>query len=169
MLHRIRTLRKSAKGARAAGFTIIEVMIVLAIAGVIMAIVFLAIPGFQRSSRNTQRKSDATKLAGLITEYASNNNGRLPTGFKASTSGYLDLTSQTWNILVSPQTASGYTIGVIPSPAPSAPAADTVYVYSGTVCGANSGDTPTTSGATSRNFTIWWGQEGSPSTQCLSQ
>jgi prepilin-type N-terminal cleavage/methylation domain-containing protein len=41
---------------RSRGFTIIEVMIVLAIAGTILLIVFLAIPALQRSERNHNRK-----------------------------------------------------------------------------------------------------------------
>lgn len=45
------------------GFTIIEVMIVLAIAGLILLIVFLAIPSLERSARNTQRKHDAQLIA----------------------------------------------------------------------------------------------------------
>src|SRR5216110_1960554 len=61
------------------GFTIIEVMIVLAIAGLIMLIVFLAVPALQRNSRNTQRKNDVARVLGGIQEYASNQNGFLPT------------------------------------------------------------------------------------------
>ena len=38
------------------GFTIIEVMIVLAIAGLILLIVFLAVPALQRNGRNTTKK-----------------------------------------------------------------------------------------------------------------
>lgn len=64
---------------RSEGFTIIEVMIVLAIAGVIMLVVFLAVPSLQRSSRNTQAKNDAQNVAGAITESISLNNGKLPT------------------------------------------------------------------------------------------
>lgn len=60
------------------GFTIIEVTIVLAIAGLIMAIVFVAVPALQRNAHNTQRKSDASHLAGLVNEYASNHAGELP-------------------------------------------------------------------------------------------
>lgn len=60
------------------GFTIIEVMIVLAIAGLIMLIVFLAVPALQRSSRNTQRKNDIASLAGAVSNYISNNNGAVP-------------------------------------------------------------------------------------------
>lgn len=57
------------------GFTIIEVLIVLAIAGLILLIVFLAVPALQRNSRNTQRKNDIAALGGAINEYTNNNNG----------------------------------------------------------------------------------------------
>lgn len=59
------------------GFTIIEVLIVLAIAGLIMLIVFLAVPALQRNSRNTQRSNDAARVAGAINECLANNNGDL--------------------------------------------------------------------------------------------
>jgi prepilin-type N-terminal cleavage/methylation domain-containing protein len=60
------------------GFTIIEVMIVLAIAGLIMLIVFLAVPALQRTSRNTQRTNDAAGALQAINEYVTNNGGSLP-------------------------------------------------------------------------------------------
>lgn len=60
------------------GFTIIEVMIVLAIAALIMLIVFLAVPNLQRNSRNTGRKSDAGRVGTAATNFVSNNNGTLP-------------------------------------------------------------------------------------------
>ena len=59
------------------GFTIIEVLIVLAIAGLIMMIVFLAVPALQRNSRNTQRKDDVSGVMGAIQEVLNNNNGSL--------------------------------------------------------------------------------------------
>jgi prepilin-type N-terminal cleavage/methylation domain-containing protein len=59
------------------GFTIIEVMIVLAIAGLIMLIVFLAVPALQRNSRNTQRSNDASRTVAAINECATNHNGQL--------------------------------------------------------------------------------------------
>lgn len=61
------------------GFTIIEVMIVLAVAGVIILIVLLAVPALQRSQRNTQRKNDVGALLSAATDYSSNNNGAVPT------------------------------------------------------------------------------------------
>src|SRR5665213_459777 len=59
------------------GFTIIEVMIVLAIAGLILLIVFLAVPALQRSSRNTQRKTDVGRVGSAATTIVSNNNGAM--------------------------------------------------------------------------------------------
>jgi prepilin-type N-terminal cleavage/methylation domain-containing protein len=61
------------------GFTIIEVLIVLAIAGLILLIVFLAVPALQRNQRNTTAKNDAQNILGGIAEYQAANNGQLPT------------------------------------------------------------------------------------------
>jgi prepilin-type N-terminal cleavage/methylation domain-containing protein len=61
------------------GFTIIETLIVLAIAATIFLVVFLAVTALNRSSRNTQRKDDAAAVIAGFSEYASNNSGQLPT------------------------------------------------------------------------------------------
>lgn len=61
------------------GFTIIEVMIVLAIAGLIMLIVFLAVPALQRNQRNTSRKNDISRIGAAINEWGSNNRGAVLT------------------------------------------------------------------------------------------
>lgn len=73
------------KQKRDQGFTIIEVLIVLAIAGLIMLVVFLAIPALQRNSRNTQRTNDVANILGAVGEFVSNNNGKLPTAVSADT------------------------------------------------------------------------------------
>ena len=91
------------KKSNSEGFTIIEVMIVLAIAGLILLIVFLAVPALQRNARNTQRKSDAAHLAGLVAEYVSNHGGVLPT-IVSTTS--LDLSNEHWAIMNTPTTAN---------------------------------------------------------------
>lgn len=66
------------RGGDLGGFTIIEVVLVLAIAGLIFLMVFIALPALQRSQRDTQRRNDMGALASQITQYQSNNNGRLP-------------------------------------------------------------------------------------------
>jgi prepilin-type N-terminal cleavage/methylation domain-containing protein len=63
---------------RTEGFTIIEVLIVLAIAGLILLVVFLAVPALQRNGRNTTRRSDVSKALGAVGELSSSNGGRPP-------------------------------------------------------------------------------------------
>ncbi len=78
------------------GFTIIEVMIVLAIAALILIIVLLAVPALQRNSKNTTSKNDASTIAGAIGEYESNNKGAIPTGgSQASTGAAVQITGGT--------------------------------------------------------------------------
>lgn len=60
------------------GFTIIEVLIVLAIAGLILLVVFLAVPALQRNSRNQQRKQDVAAMLSAVTEWSNNNSGKMP-------------------------------------------------------------------------------------------
>ena len=66
------------KRANKQGFTIIEVVLVLAIAGLIFLMVFVALPALQRSQRDTQRRQDYADLLSSITSYMTNNNGSLP-------------------------------------------------------------------------------------------
>jgi prepilin-type N-terminal cleavage/methylation domain-containing protein len=60
------------------GFTIIEVVLVLAIAGLIFMMVFIALPALQRSQRDTQRKNDMARMQSAIVNYQTNNHNRLP-------------------------------------------------------------------------------------------
>lgn len=60
------------------GFTIIEVVLVLAIAGLIFLMVFIALPALQRNQRDTARKNEVSKVLSAITSYQSNNRGAAP-------------------------------------------------------------------------------------------
>lgn len=60
------------------GFTIIEVVLVLAIAGLIFLMVFIALPALQRSQRDTQRKEDISRVQTAVNNYQSNNRGQIP-------------------------------------------------------------------------------------------
>ena len=68
-------MKNAYKQKREQGFTIIEVMIVLAIAAVILLIVLLAVPALQRNSRNTQRNNDAAQFAAAVNTCIANQNG----------------------------------------------------------------------------------------------
>ena len=74
------------------GFTIVETMIVLAIAGLIILIVLLAVPALQRSSTNTNMKSDASAIAAAISDFESNNGGSIPTTGDFPSTGSLTYT-----------------------------------------------------------------------------
>ena len=60
------------------GFTIIEVVLVLAIAGLIFLMVFIALPALQRAQRDTQRRNDVALIAAAIRQYMKNNHGNPP-------------------------------------------------------------------------------------------
>ncbi len=66
--------------AKEKGFTIIEVVLVLAIAGLIFLMVFIALPALQRGQRDTQRESDLSRMNAQLTNYQSNNKNGIPSG-----------------------------------------------------------------------------------------
>jgi prepilin-type N-terminal cleavage/methylation domain-containing protein len=63
---------------KAKGFTIIEVVLVLAIAGLIFLMVFIALPTLQRNQRDTQRRDDMARMKSQISQYQANNKGAVP-------------------------------------------------------------------------------------------
>lgn len=54
------------------GFTIIEVVLVLAIAGLIFLMVFVALPALQRSQRDTQRRNDMSRVDTSLVQWQTN-------------------------------------------------------------------------------------------------
>ncbi|HVE80743.1 MAG TPA: type II secretion system protein [Candidatus Dormibacteraeota bacterium] len=72
------------------GFTLIEIVIVLAIAALVLAGVLLAVGGAQRSQRDSARKGVAARTATAMENHASNNNGSYPpTATTALAASYL--------------------------------------------------------------------------------
>jgi len=147
------------------GFTIIEVLIVLAIAGLILLIVFIAVPALQRNSRNTQRRNDIASMLGIVSEYSNNNNGQVPTNGNSGLFGknafvgggvgtqqaqvalsYYDSgagMSLTWNNAVTTNTTT----------------LDTVVLRSGAICSGTTGNA-TTTGASGRSIVALFTLEG---------
>ena len=67
------------------GFTIIEVVLVLAIAGLIFLMVFVALPALQRSQRDTQRRNDMSRVDTSLVQWQTNHStdaNNLPAGPK---------------------------------------------------------------------------------------
>jgi prepilin-type N-terminal cleavage/methylation domain-containing protein len=74
----VATKLKRKTTGRQSGFTIVEVLIVLAIAGLIMVVVFLAVPALQRSGRNNSLSSNARGVVAAVGNYMTNNSGAAP-------------------------------------------------------------------------------------------
>jgi len=142
------------------GFTIVEVLIVLAVAGVIMVIVFLAVPALQRNSRNTQRKSDVSRILAGVTEATTNNNGIVPAALPAQATDklsqyvsgdvtYANVTTGTGTVLTAMDTSRVYISNGLKcvSPMPTVNgAASATFSLSGTPM-------QTTTGANTRTIT----------------
>lgn len=60
------------------GFTIIEVVLVLAIAGLIFLMIFLGLPALQRNQRDIARKSWSSNLIANLENVRANNKGSIP-------------------------------------------------------------------------------------------
>lgn len=68
------------KGKKLAGFTIIETILTLAIAGLIFSMVFLVLPGVFANARDGQRRDDILSTVSKLKSFQANNNrGALPT------------------------------------------------------------------------------------------
>lgn len=157
-------MRKLFQKPKEQGFTIIEVMIVLAIAGLILLIVFLAVPALQRNAHNTSIKNDVSGILGGINEYSANNNGKLPTAVTAVTNGSFKLGPNTTCAAVDNcvTVKVGY-VTTVNAPtstvSTAAPALGTVNIYTSATCGGTNGNTPT-AGGTSRQFVAYYALEG---------
>ncbi len=171
---------------RTEGFTIIEVLIVLAIAGLIILIVLLAVPALQRNTRNTGRKEDAGRIATAVNDYVSNNGGALPlnAGWNTATGSCNAIltdagTLNQYNTTANPEICTTNT-GTIASPvaynfyeadnstgtglngaALGAAAANVLILSDQTVC--SGGTSTTTTGANNRNAALLFAVEAGSS------
>jgi prepilin-type N-terminal cleavage/methylation domain-containing protein len=139
------------------GFTIIEVLIVLAIAGLIMLIVFLAVPALQRNARNTQRNNDAATIAAGVNDCLANKNGQVSSCNTAALVGvYLD-------------TAKLNQLTTVFAAAASTSAAQINF---GTTAGScNTAGDATAAGGSARAFSVVYQLESTsatPNTRCLA-
>ena len=60
------------------GFTLVEAILVLGIAGMIFLMMMIALPTLQKQERDTERREDIAWLADAIKKYQTNNRGALP-------------------------------------------------------------------------------------------
>lgn len=132
------------------GFTLIEIVIVLAIAALIMVIVFVAVQGAQRSRRDTAIRNKAAQVVAGLISCASNNSGQVP-GTTGACDTYI--------------TGAGGT-GALGAAAPTAAAPGPT---GGTTnCPATPVATNVTSGSATGYVSSYYWNEGSGSVVCIS-
>jgi len=122
------------------GFTLIEIVLVLAIAGLLLVIVFLAVSGAQKSRRDTQRKNDLSRIAAQLESYASNTNGCYPAMAAPCTTvswnAFSTSTYITGANLNDPTTGAGYAyVAWTPTPTTGQVSYQTGFACDGTVIG----------------------------------
>jgi prepilin-type N-terminal cleavage/methylation domain-containing protein len=158
------------KNKRAEGFTIIEVMIVLAIAGLIMVVVFIAVPQLQRQQRNEARKNVMRRVTTEVNNYASNNTGAIPTANTNVTTGFVGVTGGFYVRYIQnnaaqfndPQTGAVMNFVAWTSDA-NVNSTNTLYYATNRIC---NGEASTAAGANARNFVVMNQLEGN-AVQCL--
>lgn len=148
------------------GFTIIEVVLVLAIAGLIFLMVFVALPSLQRSQRDTQRRQDYANLLAAVESYITNHGGKLPTansiaGTMINSEGK-DPSGNPYTVTVQDGSTNdglattAAVINLVTSNAGNSTVAagTTVLVITHANCGTN-GATPTATAPTDRHFLVY--------------
>jgi prepilin-type N-terminal cleavage/methylation domain-containing protein len=124
------------KNRKAEGFTIIEVMIVLAIAGLIMVIVFIAVPQLQRNQRDNARQNTANRIESEMETFAGNNQGQYPVDGAAGPR-YTAFVSNYYNAAnfqkTNPKTGVSYTLGFAAAVGTN-PTANQVLIYRDANC-----------------------------------
>ena len=144
------------------GFTIIEVVLVLAIAALIFLMVFIALPALQASQRDTARKNDVSIVSAAVNSFSSANQGSLPTTSQSSRlQNYVSGLSG--NTTLSNVTVVGYSASV-------SVADGEIKVVAGATCGdaGVNGANQTLKKGTKRQYATFTRLEGGKSTYCLS-
>ena len=138
------------------GFTLIEVVLVLAIGALIILMALLAFNGAQRSRRDTARTNLAGQIQAAVEQYAANNNGSYP-----ESTGFGDLKTKNSTSWVDPK--NGATAVIIGTTTPAD--AGITYVLGGTCTDAKTLGTVTATNTT--QYAITYRQE-SNQTVCKS-
>ncbi len=143
------------------GFTIIEVVLVLAIAALIFLMVFIALPALQRSQRDTARKNDVSIVASAVSSWQGNNRSsasKWPSGTQILQYA-TNKSDNTTTVTADDGTAAVGTVSVTDG---------TITVYPGKVCGEVSPGKVEIKKGTTRNYaTITYLESGNGSGYCL--
>jgi prepilin-type N-terminal cleavage/methylation domain-containing protein len=153
------------------GFTIIEVVLVLAIAGLIFLMVFIALPALQAGQRDQARKSDVTNVAAAVNSFSSSNRGGTPDTAELNTQIGTNVSNNTVKVLVN--TATGkQTLAKVEGSATKTTEArgvqdGLIVVTFGTKCGTSSASQELIAGTARQYTTVTKLEGGAGNAFCL--
>jgi prepilin-type N-terminal cleavage/methylation domain-containing protein len=155
----LKQLKKMRRKSDQKGFTIIEVLIVLAIAGLIMVVVFLAVPNLQRSGRNNALNTDANNVLTAVGNYVSNNGGTLPASLNGAatataTNGAITVGASTTNQETAKIDSGAGTVMLNGTVITTASTVGTIQIITGATGVCNATNTGLGSGASPRSYAV---------------
>jgi prepilin-type N-terminal cleavage/methylation domain-containing protein len=151
-------------GRRSSGFTLIEIVLVLAIAGLILVAVFLALQGAQRTRRDHERKQDLAEVVAAVHLYAANHDGFPPNNAAEAT----ELQNLYLSSVKDPLSGQPYTYAFtfIDGPHDTVPPVGTILYQQGHWCNRGpqadlaNPDNPIAGDVANKNrFVVWTGLE----------
>lgn len=149
------------------GFTIIEVLIVLGIAGLIFSIIFMALPTLSRSSRNNQRRQDIALLLQEVAHFELNNSGAFPSAADPTDAAFFtNIKLNYYDTNTTPINFASGTTGT--TPAETDP--EHVSIYNRKLCKTDGSGTADDLNAGLRDIVAIYAIESSPSvitSQCM--
>jgi type II secretory pathway pseudopilin PulG len=153
------------------GFTIIETLIVFAVAGLLILLIFQAVPALQRGSRNDQRKQDVSLILDTISRFQLNNTGSFPvatdTLANAKLAYYVGNPALVATHPAVEQPTTGVAFNFSANAHTAAPESNTntnsVWIYNHRKCNSDDSGNSTTQGAGFRDVVALYGIESSNS------
>lgn len=151
------------------GFTIIETLIVFAVAGLFILLIFQAVPALQRGSRNDKRNQDVAQILDTISRFQLNNTGSFPVATDTLADAKLVYYDGDPAFVATYPAVEQPTVGVAFNFSANAHTAtpesntntDSVWVYNHRKCDADDSGRSTTQGAGFRDVVAIYGIESS--------
>jgi prepilin-type N-terminal cleavage/methylation domain-containing protein len=132
------------------GFTIIELLIVIAIIGILAGLVLNNFQGAQAKARDVQRRADINAIHGKLEEYYSNNNGYPDGNLSTTVLGGIDADA----LKDADGTDIGYNGGFITSTTAPNPTTSNTAEYAYAAYGCTTAGAQTTVGATCTKYVL---------------
>lgn len=132
------------------GFTIIELLIVIAIIGILAGLVLNNFQGAQAKARDVQRRADVNAIHGKLEEYYNNNNGYPDGNLTTAVLGNIDTDA----LKDADGTDIGYNGGFITSTTAPNPTVSNTAEYAYAAYGCTTAGAQTTVGATCTKYVL---------------